>query len=50
MFDVVEDDGNKVMCYIVGGEGGEIFLVKELVLSNFLENGNYFVEVCICLR
>ena len=46
-FDVVEDDGNKVMRYTAGGEGGEIFLVKESALSNLPENGNYFVEARI---
>ena len=35
------------MRYTAGGEGGEIFLVKESALSNLPENGNYFVEARI---
>lgn len=46
-FDILDDNGNNVLRYTAGGEGGEIFLLKESALANLPENGNYFVEARI---
>ncbi|TAP37657.1 pectin methylesterase [Alteromonas sp. KUL42] len=46
-FDILDDNGNNVMRYTAGGEGGEIFLVKSSALSAIPESGNYFVEARI---
>jgi pectate lyase len=44
VFDILGDDGNNVLRYTAGGEGGEILLVKETALSGLPESGNYYVE------
>lgn len=46
-FDILDDDGNNVMRYTAGGEGGEILLVKDSVLTDLPESGDYFVEARI---
>lgn len=46
-FDILDDEGNNVLRYTAGGEGGEIFLLKSDALANVPDNGNYFVEARI---
>jgi len=46
-FDILDDEGNNVMRYTAGGEGGEVLLVKDTALSALPEDGNYFVEARI---
>lgn len=46
-FDVLTlEDGNKVMRYTAGGEGGEIILAKDDVMANVPSN-NYYIEADI---
>ncbi|QJR80763.1 pectin methylesterase [Alteromonas pelagimontana] len=46
-FDILNDNGNNVLRYTAGGEGGEIFLLKESALAGVPDTGDYFVEARI---
>ena len=47
VFDILDDDGNNVMRYTAGGEGGEIFLLNDAAMANVPDSGDYFVEARI---